>query len=73
MDKLAGGYGIADFESSIVGNTDNIAGESLVDNVLFLGHECGRSGKSHHFARAYVLVVGITLKSARAHLDECYT
>ena len=70
MDCLAGGESVANLEIARVGDADDVAGVSLVDNALLLRHEGCRSGKTHELARADVAVVDIALELARAYLDK---
>ena len=70
MELLAGGQGVADFEIPVVGNTDDVAGEGFVDDILFLSHKGCGGGETHLFPLAHMQVVDITFELSGAYFDE---
>ena len=70
MQLLAGGQSVAYLEIAIVGDTDDVAGECLVHDVLFLRHERGRGSEAHHLLLAHMLVVDVALELTGAYFHE---
>ena len=69
---FARSQGVADLEVAGIGNADYVAGKCLVDDILFLCHECGRCGESHCLAAADVAVGCVALEASGAYFHECY-
>lgn len=64
VEYLTGSQGVADFEVARIGNTYDVAGICLVDNILFLSHKRRGRGKFHCLAGTYVTIRSVALKCA---------
>ena len=61
---------VANLEDAVVGQTYDIAGIDLIDDLLFLCHKCRWGRESVGFAAAHMLVVLVAPEHTGAHLDK---